>query len=150
MLAKVRLWHVLSVAAATAIGYWTYSGLPSPPDFTQAGFTSIHVNIPGKIENYAAVSKSSNDATLIADLAALIRTGKSMTVCRCGTMGTVEFRRPDGTSEVLRLIPTHDEHSVEFRHEHGRFKINREAFLNIVAPMALPAERWVHIPEKPQ
>jgi hypothetical protein len=146
MHAKIRFWHFLAIAIATAIGYWTYSGLPSPPDFTQAGFTSIHVEFPGKIDFIPTLSASSSDPALIADLTALLRTGNSVMVCRCGSIGKLEFRRPDGSSEVLNLVPAHDDGSVEFRYRPGRYRVNRKEFLRIIAPLSVPDERWIRFP----
>ncbi len=146
MHAKIRFWHVLAIAIATVIGYWTYSGLPSPPDFTQAGFTSVHVEFPGKIEFFPAVSASSSDPALVTELTKLLRTGKSVVVCRCGYIGKLEFRRPDGSTEVLNLVPAHDDGSVEFRHRPGRYRVNRVEFLRIVAPLGVPDERWIRFP----
>ncbi|MBX3397898.1 MAG: hypothetical protein KF873_04085 [Gemmataceae bacterium] len=147
MHAKIRLWHVLAIAILTAIGYWTYSGLPSPPDYTQEGFTSIHVVFPGKIEFIPTVTATSSDPTLIAELTNLLRTGKSVMVCRCGYIGNLEFRRPDGSTEVLNLVPAHDDGSVEYRNRPGRFRVNRKEFLRIVKPLGVPEERWIRFPD---
>ena len=59
----------------------------------------------GFVDHAPAVSVSSADPAVVAELAALLRTGRSVVVCRCAALGTLEFRRPDGTSEQVLLMP---------------------------------------------
>lgn len=95
------------------------------------------------------MSAASDDVALIADLTALLGTGRSVLVCRCAPLGTVEFRRPDGSTQEVRLVPAHDPGSVEFRTRPARFRVDRAEFLRIVAPLGLPADRYYKFPPSP-
>jgi hypothetical protein len=147
--AKVRCWHLFLIAAGVSAVAWELSPTspPPPPDFTGQGFTSVRVEMRGIIDHAPAVSASTDEPAVVAELAALLRTGRSVVVCRCGALGTLEFRRPDGTSEQVLLMPAHDNGSVEFRvMERGRYRVDREAFLRAVAPLGVPVSRWYRSP----
>ncbi|HEY1188381.1 MAG TPA: hypothetical protein VGE74_12085 [Gemmata sp.] len=149
MHAKVRWWHLLAIVAGVSAGAWArLPPAPSPPpDFTGKGFTSVHVEMRGIVDHAPAVSASSTDPAAVAELAALLRTGRSVVVCRCAALGTLEFRRPDGTSERVLLMPAHDEESIEFRvMKRGRYRVDRESFLRVVAPLSIAAARWYRSP----
>lgn len=149
MKVKVRWWHLLFITAGVFAGAWALLpiGPASPPDFTGQGFTSVHVEMRGIVEHAPAVSVSSEDSALIEELASLLRTGRPVVVCRCATLGTLEFRRPDGTLERVFLMPAHDDGSVEFRvMGRGRYRVDREAFLRAVSTLGVPVTRWYQSP----
>ena len=146
---KVRRWHLIVIAASVAGVLWLLppSGSSPPPDFTKAGFTSIHVEFR-RCGEEPPVSASSSDPAVVAELAEVLRAGQSVVVCRCGALGHLEFRRPDGTSERVLLVPAHDDESVEFRvMERGRYRVSRERFLQVIAPLGIPPARWYASPD---
>lgn len=143
MNAKVR--YLIVVAAAVFGGVWLLSAprLSPPPDFTDQGFTSVRVELkcPGSEES--KVSASSDDPALVAELVALLRSGQPVVVCRCAALGTLEFRRPDGTSERVLIMPAHGDNAVEVRvPARGRYRLDRERFLQLTGPLGIPAARW--------
>jgi hypothetical protein len=147
--AKVRLWHLVAIAAGVAGGSWLFlpPAPPPPPDFTGEGFTSVRVEMRGRADGVPAVNVSSADSTVVAGLAELLRSGRAVVVCRCAALGSLEFRRPDGTAERVLLMPAHDDGSVEFRAGKGRYRVGRERFLRVVGPLGVPAARWYGWPD---
>jgi hypothetical protein len=140
----VKPWHVVVIVSSVAlVVWWQTPAQPSPPDFTEHGFTSIRVVHRGMYSGVPDTTATSNDPAIVAELAKFLRTGKSVVVCRCAVIGSVEFCRPDGTSERIALVPAHDDDSVEFRSGPGRFRVNRERFLQLVAPLGLSAQGYV-------
>lgn len=145
----VKLWHLITIAAGVVGGVWLLKPMlhKPPPDFTNEGFTSVHVRLRQIGDEKQVVTASSEDPAVVAGLIETLRSGRSVVVCRCAALGALEFRRPDGTSEKLWLMPAHDSGSVEFRvPEKGRYKVDREWFLRVVKPIDIPTERWYSWP----
>jgi hypothetical protein len=142
---KFWLWLAVVLAAGVAAGMWVI--LPSsPPDFTGQGFTSVRIEMRRPGGGWGGVMASSDDPALITGLADVLRSGRAVVVCRCAALGRLEFRRPDGTSEQVPIMPAHDGGSVEFRAGEGRYRVSRESFLRVVGPLGLPADRWYSWP----
>ncbi len=148
MNAKVRLWHLAAIAVGVAGVAWYFqsTATPLPPNFTDGGYTSVHVEFQ-RMGNSPAISGSSSDPAVIAELTEVLRTGQSVAMCRCGALGSVEFRRSDGTAERVLLMPAHDDESIEFRAGKGRYRDNREWFLHAVGPLGLTPARWYSWPD---
>lgn len=144
---KMRLWYLAVIVAGTAGGVWLLlPAPPAPPNFVDGGFVSVHVEFRG-VGGGAPVSASSSDPAVVAELAEVMRTGRSVVVCRCAVLGSLEFQRPDGTAERVLLMPAHDDRSVEFRvMEQGRYRVDREWFLRAVQPLGVPRARWYSWP----
>jgi hypothetical protein len=148
--AKVRRRHLVAIAAGVAGGVWLLlsPAPPPPPDFTGQGFTSVRVELRRSGSEAAGVSVTSDDPAVVAELAEVLRSGRSVVVCRCAALGSLEFRRPDGTSERVLLMPAHDGGSVEFRvMGRGRYRVSREWFLRAAQPLGIPAARWCVWPD---
>lgn len=150
MTRTVRFRLMITIAVGVAGGVWML--LPPlaspPPDFTGQGFTAIRVELRGRGDGVPAVVAESEDPAVIAELAEVLRSGQPVVVCRCGALGTLEFRRPDGTTEQVLLMPVHEDETVEFRAmERGRYQVNREWFLRVVAPLGVAPERWCRWPD---
>jgi len=147
--AKVRVWHLAPIVAGVTA--WLFlqlpPGSPPPPDFTDQAFTSVRVELRGLGCDDSGLSVASNDRAVCAGLAEVLRSGQPVVVCRCATLGSLEFRRPDGSAERVLLMPAHDDGSVEFRFGQGRYRVNRERFLGAVVPLGVPAARWYKFPD---
>jgi hypothetical protein len=163
---QVRWWHLLAIATGVSIAVWVLlpPGLPDPPDYTGQNFASVHVELRGSHDRFspediAALRKvqgnlrvvprfsaSSGDPAVVAALADLLRTARPVVRCRCAALGTLAFRRLDGTEEEVRVMPAHDDGSVDLEVGRGRFRIDRPAFLGAAAPLGVPMSRWYRSP----
>lgn len=146
---KVRIWHLVAIVVGVVAGMWLI--LPStplpPPDFSDGGFTSVRVEFRRHGEE-EPLTASSSDPAVIAELADVLKTGRSVVLCRCASLGHLEFRRPDGTSERLMIMPAHDDGAVDFRIlQRGRYRVDRESFLRAIRSLGVPPTRWFRFPE---
>lgn len=155
---KARVWHLIVSVAVVAGGLWLQSPVwPPAPDFTGRGFTSVHVRLRGNLDHRSPEEQaeladvmsvvppavgSSADPAVVAELAEVLRSGKPVVVCRCAALGSLEFCLPDGTAERVLVMPAHDAGSVEFRYGKGRYRVSREWFLRVAAPLGIPTARW--------
>jgi hypothetical protein len=153
---KLRRWLPVIFLVGGGVGMWSILP-PSPPDFSNQGFVSVHAHLHGNADKYSPEEQvqlagamtivppadgSSADPTVVGELAEVLRSGRSVLVCRCAALGSLEFRRADGTAEQVLVMPAHDEGSVEFRFGMGRFRVSREWFLKVISPLGVPAARW--------
>ncbi len=94
------------------------------------------------------LTADSDDPAVVVGLIEVLRSVQATMMCRCAALGSMEFRRPDGTTEHVLIMPAHDIDSVEFRvMGRGRYRVNREWFLRTVAPLGITAERWYKFPD---
>src|SRR5262249_31390679 len=87
------------------------------------------------------------DPVTLAELSQVLQSGQAVVMCRCGSLGSLELRRPDGSEERVLFMPAHDEESVEFRAGKGRFRVNRERFLRVVRNLPVLSARWYSVPD---
>lgn len=131
------------VIGLLVLGAWVVMRLVNaPPDWRGRGLNHIEVMVRGDGEGRDDVSYTSSDAAVVDRMLKLIARGRPTSKCLCAPLGAIYFTGPAGEKCFVTIRPGHAANEIQFDHDGVRYNVRRRQFMEILAPMNIPADRW--------